>query len=173
MVDITPDTLVAKLANVSVAAHKGALKGMQKACLERQRTAMKYCTPGSSPFDPMNFPSKVDRINNATGKKSVRISSDGSTEANYTGAPFDHGLLRANIYIRVTDEQGKICGGIGCGFGKSGPGTKPGYALHVHQGTSKMFARPFIRKAIEDEAQLTKVTLGQETWNAVKEASLL
>lgn len=173
MVEITPEALVAKLANVSVAAHKGALKGMQVACLGRQKTAMKYCTPGSSPFDSMNFPSKVERVNSATGKKSVRVSSDGSTEANYTGAPFQFGLLRANIYIKVVDEAGQIRGGIGCGLGKEGPGTKPGYALHVHNGTSRMFARPFLRKAIEDEANQTKQTLGTETWNSIREASLL
>ena len=169
MVDLAPDQLVAKLVNVSRAAHQGAFKGMQKACLARQATAMKYCTPGSSPFDPMVFPTKTTH------------TKSGET----TGAPFDTGVLRASIYIHVTDENDQISGGVGagaCGVNSNGklvpgngqgPDAKPGYVLRVHEGTTKMQKRPFIKRAIEDEAADTEEKLGHGTRDAITQAALL
>ena len=151
-IELTKEQLVAKLVNVSQAAHKGAFTGVQKGALIGQGTAMKYCTPGSSPFDPMVFPSKKGG----------------------TGAPLDTGLLRAHIYIKVEDKEDEVSGGVGCGdSGNEGPATVAGYPLYVHEGTSKMQARPFIRRAIEDEAESIQGAIKDETWNSITGAVLL
>ena len=84
--DMTPEQLVAKLNAVAAAAHRGAVTGLQQACLARQATAMRYCTPGQSPFDPMIFPTKKGG----------------------TGAPLDTGVLRANIYAYTEDKGDEI-----------------------------------------------------------------
>jgi hypothetical protein len=171
MVDLTPDQLAVKLVQASQAAHQGAFKGMQKGCLIGQRTAMKYCTPGESPFDPMVFPTKKGG----------------------TGAPLDTGLLRAHLYIKVDEEGDQINGGVGCGdSGQEGPTTIAGYPLFVHEGTGGrnvaiyaggrmyqgssgegMQPRPFIRRAIEDEAANIEKAIGDEIWNAITQAALL
>lgn len=180
MVEISPDQLVTKITRVAQEAHRGAYKGVQKACLGRQATAMRYCTPGQSPFDDMVFPTKIARINagkTPTGgklslKKAVRVDESGA-EANYTGAPLDTGLLRARIYIMVEDTNNEIKGGVGCGDKGQTRATINGYALHVHQGTSKMFGRPFIEKAVMDEVKETQRTIADNTWGAITGASLL
>jgi len=177
VVELTKEQLVAKLVNVSKAAHRGAFKGVQKGCFIGQRTAMKYCTPGSSPFDPMVFPTKKTRKKN------------GET----TGAPLDMGILKAHIYIKVEDKEDEISGGVGCGdAGNEGPATIKGYPLYVHEGTGgrhvsvyaggKIYegksgeglqARPFIRRAIEDEHDEIQDAIKDETWGSITEAALL
>ena len=148
--DMTPDQLVAKLNAVAAAARRGAFTGLERACLARQTTAMRYCTPGQSPFDPMVFPTKKGG----------------------TGAPLDTGLLRASIYAYTKDDGDKIQAGVGCGADASGPGTMPGYPLYVHEGTSKMQARPFIRMACEDEEEDTRERITKAIDAAIQEAAL-
>jgi hypothetical protein len=151
MVDLTPVQLTDKLVRVAQAAHAGAYKGMQVACLARQATAMKYCTSGSSPFDPMIFPTKQGG----------------------TGAPIDTGNLRAHIYMMVEDKNDEIVGGVGCGDQGKGTASVDGYAGHVHNGTSKMQARPFIELALTNEEADTKKRISEGTWNAITQAALL
>ena len=148
--DMTPEQLVAKLNAVAAAAHRGAVMGLQQACLARQATAMRYCTPGQSPFDPMVFPTKKGG----------------------TGAPLDTGLLRANIYAYTEDKGDEIQAGVGCGADLRGPDTYPGYPLFVHEGTSKMQARPFIRMAVEDGEDDTRERLAAAIDAAIKGAAL-
>lgn len=169
MVELTPEQLVSKLVRVSQAAHAGAFKGMQQACFARQDTAMRYCTSGESPFDPMVFPTKQGG----------------------TGAPIDTGNLRVHIYIMVEDKGGEIVGGVGCGDQGKGEATIKGYAYWVHEGTqgrsvsvvaggqmhqgSKggLQARPFIKLALTDGEVDTKKRISDGTWNAIKEVALL
>ena len=151
MVDLTPDQLVAKIMAVAKAAHVGAYKGMQVACLARQATAMKYCTSGESPFDPMVFPTKIGG----------------------TGAPIDTGNLRAHIYMMVEDKDDEIVGGVGCGDTGKGRASVDGYAGHVHNGTSKMEARPFIELALTNEEADTKKRISDGTWDAIRQAALI
>jgi|GEM_PF-1458475 hypothetical protein len=170
--DMTPEQMQEKIMSVGQAMHQGAFLGLQQACLARQSTAMRYCTPGYSPYDDMVFPTKIARVNAATGKRSVRHTAEGGEEANYSGAPFDTGILRAGIYPYVVDGGTEITGGIGCGSIAQGPGTIPGYALYVHEGTSKMFARPFLRDACEDEEEDTRQRIAMAIQQAVGELSV-
>jgi len=60
----------------------------------------------------------------------------------YYKAPFDTGTLRTNIrsLVEVSEDyvQGTIYDGIE-------------YAIHVHEGTSRMKARPFILDAVKEK----------------------
>jgi HK97 gp10 family phage protein len=158
--EITALELVMKLERAATGARNGAFRGMQRACLGRQATAMRYCTPGQSPFDPMIFPTKT------TG----------------TGAPLDTGVMRASIYYQVEWRGSEIHGGVGAGGGgknvdgrlvagtQQGAISLEGYSGYVHDGTSKMAARPFIRRAIEDEQDDTAHELSTGTWIGLVEA---
>jgi len=119
MLRITGDELVAKLGKSGENARKGLQKGIEKACLSIVDEAKRNCTPGQSPYDSMYFPSK--------------------TRAGQTGAPFDTGMLRRSITSMVSSDDKTISGAVG---------TNVEYAVYVHEGTSKMQARPFITDAI-------------------------
>ena len=68
----------------------------------------------------------------------------------YSKAPFDTGLLRAEIYHQV-EVHGKQVQGFVC--------SPTEYAEAVHEGSSKMSGRPFILDAIVSERDATQKIL--------------
>ena len=68
----------------------------------------------------------------------------------YGKAPFDTGLLRAEIYHQ-TEIHGKQVQGFVC--------SPTEYAEAVHEGSSKMSGRPFILDAIVSERDATQKIL--------------
>ena len=68
----------------------------------------------------------------------------------YSKAPFDTGLLRAEIYHQ-TEIHGKQVQGFVC--------SPTEYAEAVHEGTSRMQSRPFILDAIVSERDATQKIL--------------
>jgi hypothetical protein len=53
--DLTPEQLVAALLRVSQGAHNGAYRGMGKAAAMVKGVAMKYSSPGTTPFSKAPF----------------------------------------------------------------------------------------------------------------------
>ncbi|HIH03775.1 MAG TPA: hypothetical protein HA263_08005 [Methanoregulaceae archaeon] len=124
MVELTPEGLAAELRRRQKMIHDSMARKMETAALNVETVAKKYCTPGESPYE---------------GGGKLR------------GAPFDTGLMRANIGHDVVDLKIDIIGRVG---------NPIAYALPVHEGTSKMQGRPFITDAIRDERPRTDAILG-------------
>lgn len=125
---MTTEQLQQKLMNVSANMRPALIKGMGAAVNLVERRAKLNCTPGQSPYSDMDFPSKMENNPSADG------------------APFDTGRLRSSINGKVetdTIERGNSIRGL--------VGTNVEYAQFVHDGTSKMQARPFLFDAIVQE----------------------
>lgn len=120
---LTPESLGAELRRRQKLIHDGMVKKMGTAALNVEARAKVYCTPGESPYETQQ------------ARK----------------APFDTGLLRANIKHDVVASDGEIVGRVGDPIE---------YAVKVHEGTSTMGARPFIMDAIRDEREKTYQILG-------------
>lgn len=73
-------------------------------------------------------------------------------ESPYSKAPYQTGFLRAAMTSGVITEGQNVVGVVGNGAS---------YALAVHEGTSRMGARPFILDAIRDERETTAAILGE------------
>ena len=155
--DMTPAELLDKLEAMKKVTHSGVIAGLKQGILIGQRTAMEYCTPGAGgPFEDMLFPTKQDPS---------------------SGAPLDTGIMRASIYTFLMDTGSEVIGGVGCGQGGAdgegiGPGTLSGYPLFVHEGTSKMQSRPFLRMACEDQKDNILFACSRGVWNTIQEANL-
>jgi len=67
--------------------------------------------------------------------------------------------MRDTIYSRVQTEEPKVHGLVG---------TPKDYALFVHEGTSKMQARPFIMDSIKAKDTETRTILSQAITDALK-----
>lgn len=125
MARMTPAQLQARLDKAAKRIIPSVEKGMDLAALNIEARAKLNCTPGESPYD---F--------NVSGK--IR------------GAPFDTGLLRAEIYHQ-TEVHGKQVQGFVI--------SPTEYAEAVHEGSSKMQGRPFILDAIVSERDATQKIL--------------
>lgn len=146
MVDLTPEVLARKLKQASDGVHREVLSAMKKAALDVEATAKEYCTPGSSPYDPMIFKTKVD------------------DEGDYrSGAPFDIGNLRRSMYSEVRDSNEEIHGYVG---------NTADYAVYVHEGTSKLQARPFLKDAVTAKQSDTHKRLEEATSKGMLDALL-
>lgn len=83
----------------------------------------------------------------AGGKKGgYRVSDPAAT----LGVPVDTGALQLSIKKSVTQKGGKTTGTVSAGGGAVG------YATMIEFGTSKMAARPFMRPAINENADEVK-----------------
>lgn len=153
MVDLTPESLARKLAQAAAGVHAETLSAMKSAALDVEAEAKRNCTPGSSPYDGMTFASKV--LEGVSKKKGTQIASHGGAysegSAIGSGAPYDTGLMRTCICSGVVDSGGKIQGTVGVfadGEFSENATSELGYCWDVHDGTSKMQARPFLWDAI-------------------------
>lgn len=84
---------------------------------------------------------------NIEGKAKLNCSPGSSP---YSKAPFDTGLLRAEIYHQV-EVHGSAVQGFVC--------SPTEYAPAVHEGTSRRAGRPFILDAIVSERDATQKIL--------------
>ena len=148
----TPEELKEKIRALGPVGHATIKAGMRNGTANVCRRAKLNCTPGESPYDGMVFPTKLLEYTK-TGKVKARQLKFSPNQINRSGAPFDKGDLRKSINFRVIDDVTGIKGIVG---------TKMEYALFVHDGTSKMQARPFIYDAVvkEHDATLEYIALG-------------
>jgi hypothetical protein len=138
---MTPEQLKEKLRALGTVGHATVKAGMRNAAANVCRQAKKNCTPGESPYDGMVFPTKMLEYTK-TGKVKARQLKFSPNQINRSGAPFDKGDLRRSIGFKVSDDGTTIKGQVG---------TSIEYALPVHDGTSKMQARPFLYDAVISE----------------------
>ncbi len=68
----------------------------------------------------------------------------------YPKAPFDTGTLRRSITSKVEESGNAVKGKVG---------TNVDYALYVHEGTSRMEARPFLLDAVMARKDATEQIL--------------
>jgi phage gpG-like protein len=147
MATMTPDQLKERLQALGLSGHAALVRGMKNGCIGVTRRAKKNCTPGESPYDNMVFPTKVIETTK-TGKKKKSQLKFSPNEINRSGAPFNKGDLRRSITYRVKDDGVVVIGTVG---------TKLSYALPVHDGTSKIEARPFVYDAVMVERENTNM----------------
>ena len=140
---VTPEQLSVKLGKAGENVRKRVEKGVGEACMVIVDEAKRNCTPGSSPYDSMIFPSKM-----------------GANGVQRSGAPFDTGALRRSITSSVSCDDKTITASIG---------TNMEYARHVHEGTSRMQGRPFITDAINAKKTQVEQILKNAGAEALKE----
>lgn len=102
-------------------------------------TARDNCTPGKSPYDSMAFKSK---------------------HPFESGAPFKTGAMRDSIQSNVAETGRDSVGAV--------IWTDVEYASYVHEGTSKMQARPFITDAAKEREPEVKVIMQEAFASAVR-----
>jgi HK97 gp10 family phage protein len=119
-----------KLGNLDQAAAKSYFPALQRVGVLVEARAKRNCSPGTSPYEAMVFPSKRARDPLASG------------------VPVDTGLMRASIQSEVL----RTSYGLGRYALKATIGCYVDYARYVHDGTSKMQARPFLTDAVAAEA---------------------
>lgn len=138
---MTPEELKEKLNALGTAGHEALVSGMKNASIGVTSRAKKNCTPGESPYDGMVFPTKMIETTRS-GKPKKRQLELSPNQVNRSGAPFNKGDLRRSINYKVKDDGTTVTGTVG---------TNLDYALPVHDGTSRMEARPFIYDAVMSE----------------------
>ena len=128
---ITVAELQRKLENISAEILPTVLKAMDHAALNVEATAKKNCTPGHSPYDDMWFPTKWPYPQTGEYPGGAPYSDDRN--------PYrDMEHMKSAITHRVQRNGQAVHGLITC--------DKP-YAYDVHEGTSKMWGRPFLKDA--------------------------
>ena len=142
--------MIAKLEAFKGAIPDALETAMETAAENVADTAREYCTPGTSPYDTMFFPSKLK-----THKGEHFI----------TGAPYLTGALLDSIESNVTHDGTRIVGTVSAG------NDDVDYALPVHEGTSKLAGRPFIQDAISDKMDETLATLENGLQIAILQSS--
>jgi hypothetical protein len=143
VVILTPEQLQAKFASIQLETKPALVASMGDATLNVEGQAKENCTPGKSPYEDYNFPSKVAKFPDS-----------------YSGAPYtddrdpDRELphMRDVMYTRVSVDGENVIGEVG---------NPKRYALMVHEGTTKMQARPFITDAIKEKKRETLAILSQ------------
>lgn len=102
----------------------------------------------------------TDAVQNVEGKAKENCTPGSSP---YYRAPFITGTLRRSIASKVDTKGNEVTGVIHAG------GTKAGYALEVHEGTSRMPPRPYILDAIVEKESGTREILNDAIEGAIKE----
>lgn len=145
---LTHDELIQKLENLAANLTKHVEEKMEVAVLLVEGEAKKNATLGQSPYEDMVFPTKMALYAREGKFKNVKMTKRPSVfvavEGAYSGAPYSvdgsavvH--MRDTIYGEVDSDQTRVTGTVG---------TPKDYALYVHEGTSRMWGRPFITDAI-------------------------
>ena len=88
-------------------------------------------------------------------------------ESPYPRAPHVTGTLSRSIGSHVEVGSNKITGIVSAGGEDSKEGPVE-YAIHIHEGTSKMTPRPFILDAIIEEEKTTLGFLSDATEDALE-----
>jgi len=126
---LTQDELKKRLNNVPKAMQQDVLEAMEKAALNIEGEAKKYCAPSTTIYDR---------------------------------APFITGAMRRSISSYAKIQGKKIIGTVGAGVF---------YAIFVHEGTSKMAARPFLLDAIKNKRPETIKLLSQGIEKAMRRSA--
>jgi HK97 gp10 family phage protein len=136
---LTAEELLQKLDNLKAGTMPAIEQAMQMAALNVEGQAKKNANPGTSPYEGMVFPTKW--------KGGYQGGAPYSDDANPNRIP-PH--LRDSIISEVVVEGNSVHGVVG---------TQKPYALPVHEGTSRMPARPFILDAITEKDTETRTIL--------------
>lgn len=135
---ISPEELVKILNSIPNVIQEEVNSGMEKATMIVERRAKLNCHPSSTP---------------------------------YYRAPHITGTLQASITGIVEHDNGSIMGIIYVDSGHTNPMSQSSvmeYAPFVHDGTSKMPARPFMLDAINFERERVVKILSDSVINALK-----
>lgn len=144
------DEVIEQLQNLDGTIIKAVAKAMDTRSVPRVvGKAKQFCTPGESPYEDMNFPTKIAECE----RKGIP----------YSGAPFHIGDLRKSITGK-TERSGRSVKGI--------VGTNIEYAVYVHEGTTKMWARPFLKDAVIECMQSTVNDIETAINEAIQDAGL-
>lgn len=164
---LTHDELIAALQSLQDAAIPALIAGMEVAAAVVEGEAKKNCTLGQSPYEDMVFPTKLAAYQREGKFKKVRMTTRPSVfvaaEGAYSGAPYsvsDEAIIhmRDTIYSEVESDQTQVMGVVG---------TPKDYALWVHEGTSRMWARPFLTDAIPAKQRAVRQIIGDALWNGL------
>jgi HK97 gp10 family phage protein len=148
---LTKDELMQKLQNIADNQIKHLEEKMKEAAEIVAGEARKNTIPSNSPYEDMVFPTKMAAYARQTGRlawKRVKMTKRPSVfvaaEGAYSGAPYsisNEGMahMHDTIYAEVDTDQAGVHGFVG---------TPKDYSIWVHEGTSRMFARPFLTDAI-------------------------
>lgn len=145
---LTKDELIQKLQNISANMVPHLEAGMKTAALVVEGEAKRNCTLGQSPYEDMVFPTKMAEYASRGKFKKVKLTTRPSVfvafEGAYSGAPYSISQeaiihMRDTIYSDVNSDQNGVHGIVG---------TPKDYAIYVHEGTSRMWGRPFLTDAI-------------------------
>jgi hypothetical protein len=158
------DELRRKLGSLDQAAAKAYMPAMEQVALIVERRARLNCTPGSSPYEGMVFPTKTKTFTVRKRKTShtylgqsiasMSLPAGSTYTVQLSGVPVDTGLMRASIASEVLETRY----GAGSVALKAVIRCNVDYAVYVHDGTSKLQARPFLTDAIATElANIKKV----------------
>jgi HK97 gp10 family phage protein len=153
-----------KLSGLDAAAAKAYEPAMEQVAMIVERRARLNCSPGTSPYESMIFPTKTKTITVRKRKTShtylgqsiasMQLPVGSTYTVQLSGVPVDTGLMRASIASEVL----KTSYGAGSVALKAVIRCNVDYAKYVHDGTSKMQARPFLTDAIATElANIKKV----------------
>lgn len=136
-------------------------KEMKDSCIVIVATAKDYCTPGMSPYDSMVFPTK-GRYGKGKGLGRMGLGTVWGEGNIKSGAPFQIGdLRRHNDYVVSEDDDAHVEGVVL---------NNAGHAVYVHEGTSKMQARPFLLDAVKAKQDNTDTNIWKGVNAAVEEA---
>lgn len=142
----------ARLQNLNSTIIKNVKTAIHKRSLPRAvRKAKQFCTPGESPYEDMVFMTKIAEAE----RRGVP----------YTGAPIAYGGgdLRRSITSKMVSDSHSVTGVVG---------TNSDYAEYVHNGTTKMFARPFLQDAVIECMPDTINDVNDAIQSAIQEAGL-
>ena len=141
---LTPAELIQKLNNLQASMVPAISKGMSQATGNVKAQAIKNCDPGHSPYEDMNFPTKVDYAN--------------KHGLSYTGAPYSYDSDKNRELVHMRDQMYSKTETTGTSV-RGVVGNTSDHALAVHDGTSVMWARPFISDAIAEKQDETLAIL--------------
>jgi hypothetical protein len=153
---LTLEELTGVLDHVQAEMLPAITRGMKDATLNVEGKAKQNCTPGKSPYESMNFPTKIEK---------AAILGNG-----YTGAPYSYDNdpdrepphLRDVMFSKVEVDGNRVVGIVG---------NPKSYAAAVHDGTSTMFPRPFIYDAIVEKEPETRAILSEAIERAILQNS--
>lgn len=164
---LTYDEMIAALQSLQDAAIPALVAGMEVAGAVVEGEAKKNCTLGQSPYEDMVFPTKMAEYARKGKFKKVRMTTRPSVfvayEGAYSGAPYsvsDEAVIhmRDTIYSEVDVDQTMVMGVVG---------TPKDYSLWVHEGTSRMWGRPFLTDAIQAKQRAVRQILGEALWDGL------
>lgn len=164
---LTYDEMIAALQSLQDAAVPALVAGMEVAAAVVEGEAKRNCTLGQSPYEDMVFPTKMAEYARQGKFKKVRMTTRPSVfvayEGAYSGAPYsvsDEAIIhmRDTIYSEVISDQKQVMGVVG---------TPKDYSLWVHEGTSRMWARPFLTDAIQAKQRAVRQILGEALWDGL------